>query len=268
MEPKSKVTIIMPNYNGAKYIGKAIHSVFSQNYSNWELLIVDDCSTDSSINIMMKWRGICKQIYILSTERNSGSPAAARNMAMGLRSPESKYIAFLDSDDYWRQDKLEKQVKYMEYSIYYTGLTYHDAELYSEGYCKPPRPQRWSTRNKPYQGHCFNQLFKRNFMPASSIMVRADVIDQLSYWQDISMKISHDWDMWLRIANKYYIGYIPQALGTLRLHSGSTSAQTRLRRKESREVIRRWKGLVPAGLYYSVLASYYLIEIKDLFKKE
>jgi glycosyltransferase involved in cell wall biosynthesis len=255
----SKISIVMPNYCGGEYIGKAINSVFQQTYTNWELLVVDDCSTDDSWNTIMKWKSVCPQIYAFQTDKNSGSPAAPRNMAIGLATGD--YIAFLDSDDYWEIDKLEKQVKYMNHSD--CGLTYHDVKMV--------RNERfviyWSTNNTPNQGHCFNQLYKRNFMPACSVMARTDVIDELDYYQDTSLKISHDWEMFLRIARKHKIGYIPQALGTLRLYVGSMASQTKLRRKESREVVRRWKGLVPRGLYHITLLQYYLVEIKDLLER-
>ncbi len=97
---KSKVSIIMPNYNGAKYIDKAIHSVFNQTYKNWELLVVDDCSTDDSWGAIMKWKAVHPQIYAFQREENSGSPAAPRNMAIGLRDHISSYVAFLDSDKF------------------------------------------------------------------------------------------------------------------------------------------------------------------------
>ena len=265
MSANSKISVIMPNYNGSKYIDKAIHSVFNQTYTNWELIIVDDCSTDDSWASIMKWRAVSdtssrnELLFALHMDENSGSPAAPRNRALALLGSDSKYVAFLDSDDYWEKDKLEKQVKYMDHSD--CGLTYHFVNV------KPSElmPFGWTSKNKPYQGHCFSQLFKRNFMPTCSIMVRTSVIDELDYYQDTTLKISHDWEMWLRIARRHKIGYIPQALGTLRLYSGSTSAQTGLRREESREVVRRWRGLVPRGLYYKTLMSYYLVEVRDYF---
>ena len=101
-------------------------------------------------------------------------------------------------------------------------------------------------------------------MAACSIMIRRWALLDKNMYQDNSLKISHDWDLWLKLARKYTIGYIPLALGRLRVHRGSETTHNRLLRKESRTVVRRQKGLVSWGLYYKVLISYYLRSVYDL----
>ena len=107
----NKVSIIMPSYNAAKFIAAAIQSVIEQTYSNWELLITDDCSKDDTINIIKKFQEIDNRIQLFSTGKNSGA-AVARNIS--LQNATGKYIAFLDSDDTWISNKLETQIKFME----------------------------------------------------------------------------------------------------------------------------------------------------------
>lgn len=113
------VSIIMPSYNTANYISESIESVLSQTYTNWELIIVDDCSTDNTdevVNSFLKDR----RIRYLKNKKNSGA-AVSRNRA--LREAEGKWIAFLDSDDLWMSEKLEKQVNFMKENDYHFSYT-------------------------------------------------------------------------------------------------------------------------------------------------
>lgn len=121
------VSIIMPSYNTAEYIMDSILSVCNQTYKNWELLIVDDCSTDTTKEIMAKIND--PRIKIFYNERNSGA-AVSRNKA--LREAKGQWIAFLDSDDLWMPDKLEKQIKFMEDNEYAFSYTNYE-EINSNG---------------------------------------------------------------------------------------------------------------------------------------
>ena len=103
---KELVSVIMPSYNTAKYIGETIKSVQAQTYENWELIIVDDCSTDNTDSTIEPFLSD-ERIRYLKNSRNSGA-AVSRNYA--LRKAKGKWIAFLDSDDLWLPDKLEKQI--------------------------------------------------------------------------------------------------------------------------------------------------------------
>lgn len=102
------VSIIMPSWNTEKFIGKSIQSVINQTYQNWELLIVDDCSTDKTDEIVASFND--ERIRYFKNEKNSGA-ALTRNRAM--REAQGEWIAFLDSDDLWMPEKLEKQIQFM-----------------------------------------------------------------------------------------------------------------------------------------------------------
>ena len=102
------VSIIMPSYNTANYIGEAIRSVMDQSYQNWELIIVDDCSTDNTDSVVESVRD--PRIKYIKNETNAGA-AISRNRA--LREARGRWIAFLDSDDLWHRQKLEKQIEFM-----------------------------------------------------------------------------------------------------------------------------------------------------------
>lgn len=118
MENNGLVSIVMPSYNSEKYIKDSIESVLNQTYSNWELLIVDDCSTDKTVEIIKSFKD--ERIRLFQNPTNSGA-AISRNWA--LREAKGKWIAFLDSDDIWLPNKLEEQLKFMidnNYSFAYT----------------------------------------------------------------------------------------------------------------------------------------------------
>lgn len=109
MEPL--VSIITPNYNCEKYISETIDSVLNQTYKNWEMIVVDDCSSDSSIKIIEDYIKKDSRIKLIKMEKNSGA-ALCRNRAIEIS--KGKYLAYLDSDDLWLEKKLEKQISYME----------------------------------------------------------------------------------------------------------------------------------------------------------
>lgn len=105
------VSIVTPVYNSEKFISYTIESVINQTYQNWEMIIVDDCSRDDSANIIEKYCLADTRIKYIKLEKNSGA-AVARNV--GIDISKGRFIAFLDSDDLWEPEKLEKQIKFME----------------------------------------------------------------------------------------------------------------------------------------------------------
>ena len=113
------VSIIMPSWNTGKFIAESIESVLAQTYKNWELLIVDDCSTDNTDEVVASFKDT--RIKYFKNEKNSGA-ALTRNRAM--REAQGEWIAFLDSDDLWAPNKLEKQLRFMNDNGYV--FSYHD----------------------------------------------------------------------------------------------------------------------------------------------
>lgn len=118
------VSIIMPAYNAEKYISESIESVLAQTYKNWELIIVDDCSQDGTIQIVNDYMRKDSRIKIIMLVTNSGA-AVARNTA--IENAKGRYIAFLDSDDLWKKEKLQKQLDFMQkgqYAFTFTSYQY------------------------------------------------------------------------------------------------------------------------------------------------
>ena len=122
---KGLVSVIMPSWNTGRFIAESINSVLAQTYKNWELLIVDDCSTDDTDEIVAGFND--ERIKYFKNEVNSGA-ALTRNRAM--REAQGEYIAFLDSDDLWTPEKLKKMVAFMENNGY--NFAYHEYEKIDE----------------------------------------------------------------------------------------------------------------------------------------
>ena len=120
------VSIVVPVYNCEKFIRQTINTVKKQTYNNWELLLVNDCSTDRSKEIIIKELKDDDRIKLLELEKNSGA-AIARNK--GIENARGKYIAFLDADDLWNEEKIEKQIRFMKdngYEFTFTGYEFVD----------------------------------------------------------------------------------------------------------------------------------------------
>ncbi len=120
MKKKIKIDIILPNYNSSDFIKDTLKSIISQTYKNWNLIIVDDCSNQKTRNILKKYQKN-KKIKIYWLKKNKGA-GYCRNLA--IKKSKSPYLAFIDSDDIWKKDKLETQLRFMEnnnYSFTYTS---------------------------------------------------------------------------------------------------------------------------------------------------
>jgi len=120
---ENKVSIITPLYNSEDFISQTIESVLAQTYKNWEMIIIDDCSTDNSVKIVKEFQKKEDRIKLIKLKKNLGV-AKARNK--GIQIATGKYIAFIDSDDCWNKLKLEKQIKFMKNNNYYFSYTSYE----------------------------------------------------------------------------------------------------------------------------------------------
>ena len=180
------VSVIMPSYNTADYIGQSIQSVIEQTYPNWELIIVDDCSTDNTDEIVLSFDD--KRIIYLKNEMNCGA-AISRNRA--LREAKGRWIAFLDSDDLWISEKLEKQISFMEeynYSFSYTNYEEIDENGNKTG-VKVTGPKR-ITKHGMY-----------NYCWPGCLTVMYDV-EKVGLIQIEDIKKNNDYALWLKISQK------------------------------------------------------------------
>lgn len=201
------VSVIMPSYNTAEYIADSINSVLSQTYTNWELIIVDDCSSDNTDEIVSQFDD--KRIRYLKNDKNSGA-AVSRNRA--LREAKGKWIAFLDSDDLWAPDKLKKQVRFMKensYSFSYTNYIEIDSAGNKTG-VKVTGPKR-ITKHGMYN-YCWPGCL--------TVMYDAETIGLI---QIADIKKNNDYAMWLKVCKKADCYLLDETLAKYRKRGGSIS---------------------------------------------
>ena len=197
-------SIIIPVFNRAKYIGRAIQSVISQTISDWELIVVDDCSTDYSLQVAKSFQG--PQIIVLQTTGNSGA-AAARNL--GIQFSSGKFISFLDSDDAYETSFLEESVRKfnslpLEVGMIWTGLRY----LKKEGAKLRTEEQIWRPDiSDPYKLFLSDLRIGTN----SGITIRREVFDKVGLF-DESLRAAEDTDLFLRISKVYNVDYLDKVL--------------------------------------------------------
>ena len=207
------VSIITPNYNCAQYIVKTILSVQAQTYNNWEMLIVDDCSSDNSCKAIAPYLESDKRIKLISNEKNYGA-AVSRNQA--LKAARGRWIAFLDSDDLWAPEKLERQIRFMqEHNLKFSYTKY--SEIDSDGketgivVSGPKRISRVGMYAFCWPG-CLTVMYDANAIGLVQI-------------KDI--KKNNDYAMWLKVCQKADCYLLQEDLATYRRgRSGSISSHS------------------------------------------
>lgn len=207
----ANVSIVMPCYNCSQFIQEAIASVVAQTYSKWELIIVDDCSTDESVEIAKKNSLNDPRIKIFRQEARSG-PAVARNTAIELAT--GRYIAFLDSDDMWLPEKLEKQLQLMEN---------HSAVFSYTGYEKIDVSGRRSGRyvSVPEVGY-YKDILAGCFIGCLTAVYDAKALGKL-YMPNI--KRAQDFGLWLHILRQGHMALgLNEVLALYRERPGSISS--------------------------------------------
>lgn len=206
------VSIIMPSYNTAKYIAGSIASVQRQTYTNWELIIVDDCSTDNTDEIVAPLLSDGRIRY-LKNETNGGA-ALSRNRA--LREAKGRWIAFLDSDDLWRPEKLERQVGFMEQNGYHFSYTNYE-EINEAG--KQTGIHVTGPRRITKTG-----MFNYCWPGCLTVMYDAKVVGLI---QIADIKKNNDFAMWLKVCRKANCYLLDECLAQYRKgRTGSVSSHS------------------------------------------
>ena len=181
------VSIIMPSYNTEEYISKSIESVLTQTYKNWELIIVDDCSSDKTDEVVRSYLSD-NRIHYLKNEKNCGA-AYSRNTA--LREAKGKWIAFLDSDDLWMPEKLEKQLSFMKSNGYFFSYTnYEEIDVNGKQTGVKVTGPRKVTKTGMYN-YCWPGCL--------TVMYDSNIIGLV---QIENIKKNNDYAMWLKVCHK------------------------------------------------------------------
>lgn len=205
----NKVSIIIPAFNAENTIRRAILSVMEQTYLDWQLIIVDDASSDNTVKVVSEFLQY-SNIQLVVNKKNSGV-SAARNV--GLDVSESEFVAFLDSDDYWSNNKLEKQLE--------TAISHPNAIVHSYYYRQSASGECLGLRDSPVV--CgYDDLITRNVIGLSTVLVARKVIGDTRF-----EKIGHeDFVFWLDLLKKPYVyAYcVQEPLTTYLVHDSSLSS--------------------------------------------
>ena len=259
MSYSHKVSVIIPTYNRAHVLPIAIDSVLAQNYKDYEIIVVDDGSTDNTKEILKPYLSKPNVRYIYQKHKMQ---AAARNN--GIRHSKGGYIAFLDSDDFWYPEKLELQVKILEEN-HEVGMVYSNQMLlndnlsdkaikYSPGVLK--------------SGNIFRDLLLRKFYCSLlTTLIRKSVLDDVGFLDEDLKNALEDWELTLRIAKKYRVVCVDKPLVRRRLYDQDTGDYFQVRINNHRTILEKYlnknktlsnsiRNLVWAKAYFSWGHSY------------
>ncbi|WP_228021335.1 glycosyltransferase family 2 protein [Vasconcelosia minhoensis] len=201
-----KVSVVIPAYNAMSYLPQAVNSLLQQTFTDFEVLIVDDGSSDNTA----VWASrLHDPRFKLISQPNQGA-GAARNT--GVKNAQGDYVAFLDADDFWAPTKLAKQVQRLDHQpevgLVHTWITY----------ANPDGSLSDRVMKTAGEGHIWTQVVVYNPLRCGSTpMVRRECFKEVGYF-DLSLKYAEDWDMWIRIARKYAFAVIHEPLTYYRLH--------------------------------------------------
>lgn len=226
------VSVIMPTYNRADYLKKSIQSVLDQTFSDFEIIVINNYSTDDTLEVTKAFND--PRIKTINF-KNEGIIAKSRNQ--GILQSTGKYIAFLDDDDLWCSNKLELQIKYLEcnpeFDLVYSRALIIDEHDTQKGLLIDP--------NNVKSGQIFLDLLYENFIPILTVLIKKSVFDTVGLFnEDPLMRAAEDYELWLRISLKSNVGYIDKPLALYRMHSSSVSMainKPQLRQKTLQNVI-------------------------------
>ena len=208
------VSVIIPTYNRARMVGRAIQSVLNQIYQDFELIVADDASTDNTEEVVKSFKD--ERLRYIRHEKNSGTSVAPRNT--GIKAARGEYIALLDSDDEWLPEKLEKQIdKFNSVSpdiglIYtgYIGVTEQTGKTFVE--IMPCE-----------RGDVFSLMVERNLLGSLTVLIRKECFQKAGVF-DRELLALQDWDMWIRIAKYYKFDFVPEVLAKYYIHGQQNQA--------------------------------------------
>lgn len=200
------VSVIIPTYNSAKYIEEALRSVFNQTFQDFEIIVIDDGSTDNTGKILEKYNQIIRYIC-----QANGGPSSARNT--GIRQAKGKFIAFLDADDLWLPTKLEKQIALFNCNSNLGMVTTGACSFDDKGVFGYSTNKRATLMN----GNIARNIFLHSNIGTPTVLVKKEVFDKIGLFEE-NIRQGEDDNMWIRIAANYDVELIDEALIQVRNH--------------------------------------------------
>jgi glycosyltransferase involved in cell wall biosynthesis len=256
----------MPCYNHARFLADSVQGILRQTHRDLELIIIDDCSSDSSWELISSLAKSDARIKTIRHERNLG---ASRSRNDGLRMAGGAYVGFCDADDIWEPNKLEVQVSLLQKNPSY-DLTYCDVIIIDEN--GQPAARRFTEefpRPKDASGSLFSILVRRNFINTQTVLMRRECLATAGCF-DEKIKWVEDWWCWINISRRHRFLYSEQPLARYRVHSRSTGLTQKRgyhinRYKVFRRILRKYDDL-PVRLRAEILYKMG-IELCSLGKK-
>ncbi len=196
------VSVVLPTYNRSHILGRAIQSILNQTYHNFEIIIVDDCSTDNTDYIVKKFDD-SRIRYIRHSQNKGGS--VARNT--GIKAARGEYIAFQDSDDEWLPTKLQKQLDSFIFESSNLGVVYTSFKLIDKGRTVIVPDSKLA---KHAGGNIHNLLLKGNFVNTPTAIVRKKCFEKVGMFEDVPRY--QDWILWLKLSKYYHFKHINEPL--------------------------------------------------------
>lgn len=222
------VSVILPCYNHEKYVVQAIESILNQTYSNIELIVIDDGSSDNSAGVIEEL--LVSHKFIFLKRMNKG---VCRTLNEGIRLATGKYISLCASDDWYHCKKISTQVQYLEehqeFALCYSNLY----EVEGDSIIK-------RKSNYANNGDLFDLIFLRKLiLPGLTSLIRKDVFSAAGLY-DENLHFE-DWDMWLRLSDKFRIGYQDKELAYYRIHPNNSHKNTRNTEESTNLILQKWK---------------------------
>jgi glycosyltransferase involved in cell wall biosynthesis/acyl-[acyl carrier protein]--UDP-N-acetylglucosamine O-acyltransferase len=212
-----KVSVIIPTYNCAKYLPEAIESVLNQTYHDFEIIVVDDGSTDNTKEILSRYNGKIRYIY----QENKGH-SFARNL--GIHNTTGEYIAFLDADDIWLPERIKEGIALLE-SNPDTGLVHSNVFFIYDGTSKKYCPRR---NTKLLSGNIFKYLLMRKaHISSPTVLIKKECLVKTGLFDENLARLgSEDRDLWLRVTKEFNVKYLDKPLACYRVRQNSQSGNS------------------------------------------
>lgn len=209
-----RVSVIIPAYNREAFVARAIDSVLAQTYTDFELIVVDDCSRDGTREVLERYRDNPRVRLILSEKNRGGS--GARNI--GIAAARGELIAFQDSDDAWLAHKLAAQVAALD-ATPEAGICYCGA-LFSQGTKSYYIPEPVFAR---LEGDMAEEMLRRTTTSTQTLLIRREVLDRAGHF-DETLKRFQDWDLMIRVAQVTHFAFLPEAMVVIYATPGNISS--------------------------------------------
>ncbi len=245
------VSVITPCYNAARFVGATVECVRAQTFADWELVVVDDGSTDDPAAVLAPQLATDPRVRLI--RQANGGVARARNAGVRAASPGSRYLYFLDADDCPRPDMLERLVGYLE-ARPQVGMAFCDFSLIDgEGKPLPDPPQRngpssryvpWGLSARRLPDDCpetpFVAIFGLAVIIPSISLIRRSAFEQAGGWDEGFGHVFEDTDLFLRVALRSAVHYLPERLLDYRQHAGQSTVSQENMRRQVAKLYARW----------------------------